>query len=166
MRRTSWPPVWRANAQLKRNVRTSPTWGLPVGEGGKRTLILGAAAASRAASTTGSVTGRDPIREAADAGNRDLDLVADLHRPDALGRAGEDHVSGQQRHHAGDVGDQGRDVEDQVLGGPVLLDVAVEEGLHGDAIGEVLRVEVGLDPRPQGAERVESLRPGELHVLL
>ena len=46
---------------------------------------------------------------------------------DTLGGAGEDDVAGQQRHHGGDVGDQGRDVEDQVVGGAVLLEVAVEE---------------------------------------
>ena len=53
--------------------------------------------------------------------DRDLDLVAGLHRTDTLGGAGEDHVAGQQRHHAGDVGDQGRDVEDQSLVRPSCL---------------------------------------------
>ena len=33
----------------------------------------------------------------------DVDLVADLHRADTLGGAGEDDVAGQQRHDAGDV---------------------------------------------------------------
>src|SRR5918999_1376450 len=114
MRRTSFPPVCRAKSQLNRNVRTSPTCGLPVGDGGKRTRM------------GRSVTGGDPIREAADAGNRDLDLVTDLHRADAVGGAGEDHVARQEGHHAGDVGDQGGDVEDQVLGRPILLQVTVE----------------------------------------
>ena len=77
------------------------------------------------------------VREGAEAGDRDLDLVADLHGTDTLGGAGEDDVAGQQRHHAGDVGDQRRDVEDQVLGRAVLLEVAVEVGLHRDAVGEV-----------------------------
>ena len=37
MRKTKVPPVWRAQAQLNRQVRTMPTWGVPVGEGQKRT---------------------------------------------------------------------------------------------------------------------------------
>lgn len=37
------PPTWRAYAQLKRQVRTIPTCGVPVGEGQKRTRILSAA---------------------------------------------------------------------------------------------------------------------------
>ena len=68
---------------------------------------------------------------------------------------------GQQRHHAGDVGDQGGDVEDHVLGGAVLLDVAVEVGLHP----QVADVELGLDPGAERAEGVEALGAGELHVL-
>src|SRR5690606_7647065 len=37
MRKTKVPPTWRAYAQLNRAVRMSPTCGVPVGEGQKRT---------------------------------------------------------------------------------------------------------------------------------
>ena len=114
---------------------------------------------SRGASSLRHLVGQD-----AEAGDRDLDLVTHLHRADALGGAGEDDVAGQQGHHAGDLLDQGGDVEDHVAGVAVLLEVAVEVGLHADAVDEVLRVEVGLDPRAERAEGVEALGPGELHV--
>src|SRR5690242_3133462 len=109
MRKTKVPPWWRANAQLNKAVRAMPTWGEPVGDGQKRTR------------TDGSVTGDHLVGEGADAGDHDVDLVADLHGADTVGGAGEDHVAGQQRHHAGDVGDERGDVEDQVLGRAVLL---------------------------------------------
>ena len=62
--------------------------------------------------------------------------------------------------------DQRGDVEDQVLGGPVLLEVAIEVGLDGAPLGEVCGVQVGLDPRPEGAERVEPLAAGPGRILL
>jgi hypothetical protein len=34
------PPCWRANSQLKRNVRTPPMWRNPVGLGAMRTRTL------------------------------------------------------------------------------------------------------------------------------
>ncbi|GAA3877585.1 hypothetical protein GCM10022243_47920 [Saccharothrix violaceirubra] len=37
MRNTTEPPVCRAYAQLNRAVRMRPTWGVPVGDGEKRT---------------------------------------------------------------------------------------------------------------------------------
>src|SRR5512141_2312605 len=119
MRNTNVPPWWRANAQLNRAVRARPTCGLPVGEGQKRTRTFDAGA---------SVTGNHLAGQGADAGDGDLDLVADVHGTDTLGGAGEDHVAGQQRHHRRDIGDERRNVEDHVLGGPVLDQVAVEVG--------------------------------------
>src|SRR5690349_17180174 len=85
MRNTNRPPWWRAYAQLNSAVRAIPTCGLPVGDGQKR-------------ATTGlaSVTSHHPVRERADALDGDADGVADLHRADPVGRAGEDHVAGQQ----------------------------------------------------------------------
>src|SRR3954463_850055 len=158
MRKTKVPPWWRAKAQLYRAVRASPTWGDPVGEGAIRTRT---APTPSVALVETSVTLDHLVGEVADALDRDLDLVTGVHGTDTLGGAGEDHVAGQQRHHAGDVGDQGRYVEDQVGGAAVLLDLAVEEGLHT----QVADVQIGLDPRPEGAEGVEALGPGELPVL-
>src|SRR5690349_17562827 len=95
MRKTNWAPLpwWcRANAQLNRAVRTSPTWGLPVGEGQKRTRTL---------ATLDHLVG-----ESADAFDGDGDLVADVQGADPSRGAGEDHVAGEQRHGLGDVDDQ------------------------------------------------------------
>src|SRR5690348_5489806 len=90
MRNTSVPPWWRANAQLKSAVRTRPTCGLPVGLGAIRTRTVTAVSPCL-----------DGVRQSAESGDRDLDLVADVHGTDALGGAGEDDVAGEQRHHAG-----------------------------------------------------------------
>src|SRR5690349_8596919 len=100
MRKTKVPPWWRANAQLNKAVRAMPTWGEPVGEGQNRTR-------TGARSLTGpgaeSATSCHLVREGADAGHDDVDLVADVHRSHALGGPGEDDVAGEQRHDAGDV---------------------------------------------------------------
>src|SRR5690606_645929 len=88
------------------------------------------------------------------------DRVARLHRADALRRAGEDHVAGLQRGEPGDVLDQERDAEDQVLGAPVLAALAVHRARDAD----VGRVELGVHPRPDRAERVEALAAGPLAV--
>src|ERR1700709_1318538 len=115
MRSTRVPPKCRAKAQLKRAERTLPTCRLPVGDGGNRTRTASGATFPRTGSPwTGSVTLNHLVGQVADALDRDLDLVTDVHGTDALGGSGEDHVARQQRHHAGDVGDQGRYVEDQV----------------------------------------------------
>ena len=42
MRSTSSPSLWRASSQLKRAVRAPPMCSAPVGDGAKRTLIIGA----------------------------------------------------------------------------------------------------------------------------
>src|SRR6478672_13597537 len=136
IRKTTVPPACRAKAQLNRNVRTRPTCGEPVGEGAMRTRT--------ARPVWISVTSYHLVRQVADAGDGDLDLVADLHRADAVGSAGQDHVAGEQGHHAGHVGHEGRHVEDHVGRRTVLLDLAVEPGLDPAADREVVRVEVGL----------------------
>jgi hypothetical protein len=46
VRNTKVPPTWRAYAQLNSAVRMSPTCGVPVGEGQKRTRVADPAAAS------------------------------------------------------------------------------------------------------------------------
>src|SRR3954469_14242087 len=92
MRKTSVPWWCRANAQLNRAVRTRPTWGLPVGEGQKRTRTLFA-----------STTLDHLVGESADAFDGDGDLVAGVDRADPRGGAREDDVAGQQRHRLADV---------------------------------------------------------------
>src|SRR5215210_189796 len=114
MRNTNVPPWWRANAQLNSAVRARPTCGDPVGLGAIRTRTL-------------LVTRFHLVGQVADAGDRDLDLVVDVYGTDTLGGAGEDHVTGEQRHHRGDVLDEHGDVEDHVRGAAVLLDLAVDE---------------------------------------
>src|SRR5450756_2831945 len=103
-RNTKVPPWWRANAQLYSAVRTLPTCRSPLGAGANRTRT--AAVEPPASSTT-----RDHrVGQGADAFDRDRNLVAHLHRPDAGGGAREDDVAGQQGHARGDVGDQRRDL--------------------------------------------------------
>src|SRR6185436_5522458 len=128
IRKTTVPPACRANAQLNRNVRASPTWGEPVGDGAMRTRTPVVEPVGT------SVTGSHLAGQVADPGDGDLDLVADLHRADTLGGAGQDHVAGQQRHRAGDVGDQRGYVEHHVLGAAVLDEVAVEPGADRPAV--------------------------------
>src|SRR3954471_22868565 len=94
MRKTRVPWWCRANAQLNRAVRTRPTWGLPVGEGQKRTR-------------TGALTTLDHlVGESADAFDGDGDFVADVQGSDPCGGPGEDHVAREQRHGFRDVDDQ------------------------------------------------------------
>src|SRR6478736_924842 len=81
MRKTRVPWWCRAKAQLNRAVRTRPTWGLPVGEGQKRTR------------TGGLATLDHLVGESADAFDGDGDLVADMEGSDPCGSAGEDHVA-------------------------------------------------------------------------
>ena len=90
MRKTNVPPVWRAYAQLNRAVRTIPTWGLPVGEGQKRTRTL----------LSDTINHR--IRQSANTIDGHRDFVARDERANPCGGAGEDDVAGQQRHHGAD----------------------------------------------------------------
>src|SRR3954454_15701068 len=89
IRNTKVPPWWRANAQLNRAVRTRPTCGEPVGLGAIRTRTPPDVEPVETPFGS-SVTCLHLVGQVADAGDRDLDLVADLHGTDALGGAGED----------------------------------------------------------------------------
>ncbi len=92
-------------------------------------------------------------------GDDQLDIVADLHRADAGRRAGEDQVAGQQGHHLREVAHHLLDREDHVGGvGLALAHLAVDAQLDV----ERMRIELGLDPRPGRAERVERLRMTEV----
>src|SRR3954454_15201232 len=146
MRKTSVPWWCRANAQLNRAVRTRPTWGLPVGEGQKRTRTAG----------TGALATLDNlVGESADAFDGDGDLVADGERPDACRGAREDHVAGEQRHCLGDVDDQILDSVDHLAGAAELALFAVD----GELDRQVGGVEIRLHPGAEGAAGVEALRP-------
>src|SRR5690349_9655133 len=144
MRKTNWAPLpwWcRANAQLNRAVRTRPTWGLPVGEGQKRTR-------------TGALATLDHlVGESADAFDGDGDLVADVERSDPGRGAGEDDIAGKQRHRLGDVHDQVLDGADHPAGAAGLPQLAVDGG--GD--GQIGGVDIGLDPGAERARGVEAL---------
>ena len=74
----------------------------------------------------------DRVGERREPGELDLDDVARLDRPRAGRRAGEDDVAGLERHEAREVGDQQPEREQQVRGGVVLLDLAVDERAHRD----------------------------------
>src|ERR1700683_3244790 len=72
MRSTNVPPCWRANSQLKSEVRALPTCNSPVGDGAKRTL--GALMARR------SLVVDDGDRSGRAALHRHLELLAQVLR--------------------------------------------------------------------------------------
>src|SRR6478736_7617169 len=149
MRKTRVPWWWRAKAQLNSAVRTRPTWGLPVGEGQKRTRT----------SVEGALATRDHlVGESADAFDGDGDLVADVQGADPCGGPGEDHVAGEQRHGLRDVDDQVLDGADHVARPAELTLLTVDRGLDGQVAG----VDVGLHPGAERARGVEPLGPGPL----
>src|SRR5680860_1065540 len=148
IRKTNVPLWWRANAQLNKAVRAIPTCGLPVGEGQKR-------------ATTGRLVTRNHlIGQCSDAFDGDAHFVADLHRSDTVGGAGEDDIAGQQRHERRDVLDDLGDLEDHPRRARTLLEFVTE--FRADR--HVGWIEVGLDPRPERAKRVEALRTRPLAV--
>src|SRR3954471_15906529 len=149
MRKTSVPWWCRANAQLNRAVRTRPTWGLPVGEGQKRTR-------------TGALATLDNlVGESADAFDGDGDLVADVEGADAGRGAREDHVAGEQRHRLGDVDDQILDGVDHLAGTAELALLAVDRELDCEVAGGG-EVQVRLHPGAERAGGVEALGPRPL----
>src|SRR5688500_11397133 len=153
MRKTRVPWWWRAKAQLNRAVRTRPTWGLPVGDGQKRT---------RTGEPGALATLDNLVGESADAFDADGDLVADSERADPCRGAREDHVAGEQRHGLGDVDDQILDGVDHLARTAELALRAVDRELDG----QVARVEVGLHPGAERAGGVEALGPGPLLLAL
>src|SRR5262249_46166054 len=164
IRSTNCPPVERANAQSYRAVRTLPTCRSPLGEGANRTLTPPGPAPSRPppGPAPRSVTARHPVRErpAVLDGPRYLGSVFQGADP---GRGpGEQRVAGEQRHHAAGVGPQRRHIVQELRRPGPLADLAVD---RRDQL-QVTGVDVGLDPRPQRAERVEPLRPRPLAIPL
>src|SRR5215469_2925352 len=149
IRSTNVPPVERANAQSYRAVRTLPTCRSPLGEGANRTLT-----------TSWSVTLGHRVGERSDVLDGHRYLVSDFQRADPRGRPGEQHVAREQRHHATGVGHQLRHVVQQLRRPGPLAHLAVD---RRDQL-QVGGIDVGLDPRPQRAERVEALRPCPLAV--
>src|SRR5688500_7034199 len=150
MRKTRVPPWWRANAQLNRAVRTRPTWGLPVGEGQKRTRTF-------ALATLDHLVG-----ESADALDGDGDLVADTEWADPCRGAREDHVAGEQRHGLRDVHDQILDGVDHLARTTQLSLLAVDRALDRQVGG----VEIRLHPGAERARGVEALGPRPLLLAL
>src|SRR5690242_8527173 len=148
IRSTNVPPVERANAQSYRAVRTLPTCRSPLGEGANRTLT--------------SVTAGHRVGEGPDVLDGHRYLVSVLERAGSRGGPGEQHVAGEQRHHATGISDQRRRVVQQLRRPGPLADLAVD---RGDQL-QVGGVGVGLDPRPQRAERVEAFCPRPLAVPL
>src|SRR5215467_12816634 len=155
IRSTNVPPVERANAQSYSAVRTLPTCRSPLGDGANRTLTPPGPA-------PWSVTAGHRVGERPDVLDGHRYLVSVLERADSRGGPGEQHVARKQRHHATGIGDQRRRVVQQLRRPGPLADLAVD---RGDQL-QVGRVGFGLDPRPQRAERVESLRPRPLAVPL
>src|ERR1041385_5774609 len=116
----------------------------------------------RNAGKSASSSSRNDIAQRADPLDLHFDDVAGRERPDARGRAGEDHVTRQHGHDRGDELDEDAAVEDHLRGVAVLLRGAV----HARGDGEARRVELGLDARPDRAKRIEALAARELDVLL
>jgi len=90
--------------------------------------------------------------------NSHLQLVAALNRPDAAGCAGHDHVAGQQRHVCRDEAHELVAIEDKLARMRVLPELAVLEKLNG----QLMRIDLRLDVRPQRSECVKRLRPRPL----
>src|SRR5690242_4952280 len=152
MRKTRAPWWCLANAQLNRAVRTRPTWGLPVGEGQKRT---------RTGEPGALATLDNLVGESADAFDGDGDLVADSQGADPCRGAREDHVAGEQRHGLGDVDDQILDGVDHLAGAAQLPLLAVDGELDGQ-VGRGGQADVRLHPGAQRAGGVEALGPRPL----
>src|SRR5699024_10428605 len=166
MRKTRVPPWWRAKAQLNRAVRINPTCGVPVGDGQNRTRTAGADVALMSARLALGARARSAWSAAADhriaqhpdALDVDLDGLTVDDRPHTGRGAGQDHIARQQGHHLGDPRDDLGHGVDQRSGVSVLDDLTVTAGDHG----QVRRIQIGLDPRSQRAERVMALAPGPL----
>ena len=80
-----------------------------------------------------------------------LDLVTPFHRPDAGRRAGDDQVTGMQRHDLRNEADEKVGLENELRSPRGLTLLSIEIGLNKN----IIRIEPGLDPGPDGAEGVE-----------
>ena len=69
----------------------------------------------------------------------------------AAGGAGDDDVSGQEGHVGGDEADQVRAIENELAGVGILPELPVLKQLDA----QILRVQFGLNVRPQGRKGVE-----------
>src|SRR5262249_138174 len=146
MRSTNVPRLARANAQSYRAVRMLPTCRSPLGEGANRTRI------------PRSVTFLHLVRQGADTVDRHRYLAPA--RSSVAGTAGspgsprQEPVPRRKLHHT----TRGGDTRRHALAGP--RDAGVPHPtVHRRDQRDVPRHGVGLDPRPQRAERVEPLRP-------
>src|SRR5579859_716915 len=102
------------------------------------------------------------ITQYANTGNGHFDSVARDERPHARRSACGDHVSGEQRHHAGNPANQERhgiNHEGSIAG---LADRAVDAGFDDKA----RRIEHRFDVWADGAKSVEALAARELHIAL
>src|SRR5450631_3342223 len=107
-----------------------------------------------------SVATDEGVREGAYALDLDLDPLTAGDRPDARRSPGQDDIARQQGEGLRDVGDQDCHAVDHVGCPAVLHHLTIAAGDDGEVAG----VEVGLDPRPQRAERVEAFGPGPLTI--
>src|SRR5208282_1816770 len=103
----------------------------------------------------------DPIPQRSNARNRDLHHVSRLHRTDARGRTGGDHISRHERHHLRTITDDLVQRKDEIGGGAVLFALAVDAGFYGHSLPRVGYV---ADDRPDRAECIEALATGPLPV--
>src|SRR3954463_11604881 len=98
----------------------SPTWGVPVGDGQKRTRTSAPEASENGCAIEsdirvrsyreGLLGGAHRIHQRPDSVDLDLDGVTGLHGPDPGRRPGQDDVPGQQREDARRIGDDRGDV--------------------------------------------------------
>src|SRR5215471_15803502 len=127
IRSTNTPPVARANAQSYRAVLMLPTCRSPLGEGANRTLTPRGPGAALPC----SVTFVHLVRQGADPFDRHRYLISRLRRSwraAAGGRPGEQHISGQERHHVTRVRDQVGHATAKLPGGPALPGFPVHRG--------------------------------------
>ena len=90
--------------------------------------------------------------------NPDLETVAGLNGSHSAGCPREDHVTRKECHVGRNEAHQMEAVEDHLAGVAVLAQLTVLEELDA----QVMRIDLGLDVRPQRRERVEGLRPRKL----
>src|SRR6185436_7118311 len=87
---------------------------------------------------------------------------------DAMGGAGENHRAWEQRRAPGEKLDKRADVEDHVLGAPVLHGLAVEDRLdaEGVRIGDLVRGDEAGAERSEGVKRLAAAPLATAKVLL